>query len=83
MNDEQFAAGLVEAIAIALFDVEEKLAQEVIAQEEAKGNFGIGHVLGRHPERWDDPKNAHCHVGYRRRAIAALEAMEPYAGGAL
>lgn len=82
MTKEPFPAELVDAVAIALFDAEEKLFQEVIAELDAKGSTSIGNVLGHEPGGWHDPANEHEHAGFRRRATAALLAHAEFMRGA-
>jgi hypothetical protein len=69
---------LVEAVAIALFDYEETLTLQTIEKMDAEGRRDFGDSIGRERDTWDNPDNTHCHDGYRRRAKAALDAVQTF-----
>ena len=74
MEEHQFAPSLVDEVAIAIFDQDETFNLEAIAKMDAEGKTAYGDRTGRERDSWDNPANAHCHDGYRRRAVAALKA---------
>lgn len=78
MKTSTFDPALVDAVAIAIFDQDETFNLEAIAKMDAEGNTAYGDRTGRERDTWDNPANEQCHDGYRRRAIAALEASQAW-----